>query len=146
MINCITKYTNCFIKYAEKCESLLLLIARLWIANIFYSSGILKFEDFDTTIFLFTEEHPVPFLPPLLAAYSAVLFELGCSVFLAIGLATRFAAIPLIIMTAVIQFTYLDHTDHFYWAMLLGFLVARGGGFFSVDRIISWKFGKRETA
>ncbi len=140
--NCAEKFVTQFILYASKLESILLLIIRLWVANIFWKSGYLKISDFDSAIMLFTTEHPVPFLPPLIAAISAVIFELGCSVFLVIGLATRFAVIPLLMMTAVIQFTYFMHDDHFYWAVLLGVLLARGAGIFSVDHLIKKSVAK----
>jgi len=139
VVHLIKTSIECFIKYTSKLESLLLLIIRLWIANIFWKSGILKFNDFSSAIELFTNEHPVPFLPPVIAAYSAVIFELGCSILLVLGLGARFAVIPLLIMTAVIQFTYFTHDDHFYWAILLSVILVRGAGFFSVDRLIRYK-------
>ncbi|MDX1950021.1 MAG: DoxX family protein [Rickettsiales bacterium] len=145
MKNLLTKsalenYFNLFIKYSEKTEHLLLLVARLWIANIFWKSGILKFNDFETAVFLFTEEHPVPFLPAEFAAISAIIFELGCPILLALGFASRLAVLPLIVMTLVIQFTYLEHNDHFYWIMLLGFILVRSAGFFSLDYFLKRKF------
>jgi putative oxidoreductase len=142
VINLAKKYIEIFISYSSNLEHLLLLIARLWIADIFWTSGFLKISDIPSTIMLFTTEHPVPFLPPIIAAYSSILFELTCSTMLFLGLGARFAALPLIFMTAVIQFTYLQHTDHFYWVMLLGFILARGAGVISLDYFIKRFFNK----
>lgn len=112
------------------------LLVRLWLATVFFKSGLVKLEDMETTILLFTHEYAVPVLPPALAAYSATLFELACPVLLVLGLATRLAALPLLFMTAVIQFTYLDHVTHYYWALLLTGLMLHGAGKWSFDAII----------
>lgn len=145
-LNKVIDLTQCLvaltIKYTEKLEPLLLLIIRLWIANVFWKSGLVKLDDIEGTIYLFQNEYNVPLLPPVFAAYSSMFFELACPVLITLGLAARFAALPLIAMTAIIQFTYDQHTDHFYWAVLLGVILVRGAGFFSVDRIIKWKLGK----
>jgi uncharacterized membrane protein YphA (DoxX/SURF4 family) len=105
-------------------------------AVIFFKSGLVKVNDFDNTIALFADEYMVPFLPPTLAAMSGTFFELCCPVLLALGLCTRLAALPLLLMTVVIQFTYLDHVQHFYWMMIFAGLILHGGGALSVDHII----------
>ncbi len=115
------------------------LFVRLWIASIFFKAGLTKIEDFETTVFLFSEEYQVPFLHPSFAALSGTFFELVCPVFLVLGLATRFAAIPLLVMTAVIQFTYQDHLQHYYWAILLAGLVVHGAGKLSLDHWLDRK-------
>lgn len=58
---------------------------------------------------------------------------------LLVGLATRFAALALLGMTAVIQiFVYPDaYALHGTWAAGLLFLVAKGGGVVSVDAWIA---------
>lgn len=145
IFNLLKYFAEKYIVYSGKLESLLLLVIRLWIADIFWKSGYLKISDFDSALQLFTDEHPVPFLSPYFAAVSAIIFELGCSALLILGLATRFAALPLIIMTAVIQFTYLQHTDHFYWAVLLFVLVIRGAGVFSADFVLGKLFKIKST-
>ncbi len=125
------------------CMSFLVFFMRIWIAKIFWYSGLTKITSWQTTVFLFKDEYKVPFLPPELAAVLATIFELGCPVLLVMGLATRFATLPLLGMTAVIQFTYLQHTDHLYWAILLGTLLFYGPGSLSLDRYIEVKFAKR---
>ena len=124
---------------------LLLLTMRLWIANVFWKSGLTKLDDWETTLFLFEEEYQVPFISAEFAAYSGTFFELVCPVLLVLGLGTRFAVLPLIAMTAVIQFTYLDHMQHYYWAFLLFTLLAFGAGRASLDAFIARILAKKQA-
>mgnify|MGYP000246323472 CR=1 FL=1 len=135
----ICKQYQCFVRLANAASPAMLLIIRFWIANIFWASGMVKINDWEGTIYLFTYEHPVPFLMPELAAYMGTAVELICPVLLALGFATRLATIPLIIMTAVINFTYQESPEHYYWAMLLGVLLCYGAGKFSVDYLLCRK-------
>ena len=120
-------------------QPILLLIARLLMARVFFISGLLKIHDWNNTIDLFTNEFPVPFLPPLVAAICGTCFELTCPVLLTLGLGTRFATLPLLAMTAVINFTYQDAFEHYYWATLLGIILTFGPGIYALDAIISRK-------
>ena len=45
-----------------------LLAMRLYLARVFFLSGLTKIQDWDTTVFLFTEEYHVPLLSPAVAA------------------------------------------------------------------------------
>lgn len=112
---------------------LLLVAIRFKIAHIFWKSGRIKFAHWDATVSLFKFEYKVPYISPLLAAYLTTTFELICPILLVFGLMTRLATIPLLIMTAVIQFAYLQHSDHTYWAILLGVLLLKGAGPLSLD-------------
>jgi putative oxidoreductase len=131
-----------FFALLDKLEPLWWLFIRLWIAGVFFRSGLVKIHDFDTAIALFADEYKVPLLPPVFAAYSAAFFETVCPVFLTLGLATRFAALPLLAMTAVIEFTYIDNVEHYYWAILLAGLILHGAGKISLDEIIKRKFSR----
>jgi putative oxidoreductase len=68
----------------------------------------------------------------------AASFEIGCSILLALGLATRLATLPLLGMIAVIQtFVYPGaYAEHLTWGSTLIFLLTRGAGPWSVDRAI----------
>lgn len=118
----------------------LLLAIRLWMAEIFFSSGLLKIQDMNAAVFLFTEVHPVPFLPPLLAAWLATAVELMASTLLAVGLLARLAALPMLAMTLVIQFVVgaadpaFYVIEHYYWMMLLCTVIVFGPGALSLDR------------
>ena len=114
------------------------LLARLGLAGVFFRSGMSKITNWDLTVQLFQEEYRVPVLPPDLAASLATSVELSVPVFLALGLFTRIATLPLLGMTAVIEiFVYpLSWPEHLTWAALLVLLLIRGGGTFSLDHLI----------
>lgn len=115
------------------------LFIRLWMAEIFWSSGLAKIASWQTTVLLFAEEYRVPLLPPEWAAGLATATELSAPVLLAAGLLTRAATLPLLAMTLVIQLTYLDRPEHFLWMMLFGQILLRGPGPLSLDHLL----GKR---
>jgi len=121
-------------------ESLLLLASRVFPAAIFWQSGRTKVDGFalnDTAIFLFQEEYRVPLLAPEVAATLAAVGEHVFPVLLVLGLGTRFAALMLIGMTLVIQtFVYPDAwPTHGVWAAALLWVVAKGPGAWSLDRV-----------
>jgi putative oxidoreductase len=114
----------------------LLLIIRLWMANIFWNAGVVKISDWQTTLALFQQEYKVPFIQPDIAAYLTAAVELSCPVLLVLGVATRLATLPMIVMILVIQFTYLNSNEHLYWLMLLGTLLCFGPGRLSLDYLL----------
>lgn len=123
-------------------ESLLYLVARLGIAAVFFMSGRTKVEGFLTltpgTFELFRTEYVLPLIPPHIAAYLATYAEHLFPLLLVLGLFTRGAALALLGMTLVIEiFVYPDAwPTHLSWAGLLLLLVARGGGAWSMDRLL----------
>ena len=140
VLKSITKINNKFFQEAESLlASFFLLAARIWMANIFFKSGKTKFANMDNTIYLFEYEYAVPIIPVYIAAILATATEISMPILLTIGLATRLAAIPLLFMTAIIQFTYLDLTEHLYWALLLGTIILYGPGKYSIDRIFKFR-------
>ncbi|MGH8186404.1 MAG: DoxX family protein [Steroidobacteraceae bacterium] len=122
-------------------EWLLLLLARLGIAGVFWLSGRSKVDGFltlrDSTYVLFADEYRVPLLPSDVAAHLATYAEHLFPILLVFGLLTRLSAAALFVMTLVIQFfVYPDAwPTHLTWAALLLLLVARGGGALSLDRL-----------
>jgi len=112
----------------------LLLVNRLAIGAVFFLSGRTKvdgiFHITDATFELFRSEYALPLLPPVLAAWAGTLTEHIASVLLIVGLGTRFAALALLGMTAVIEiFVYPDAwPTHLTWVGLLLPLIAHGGG------------------
>lgn len=120
-------------------DALLLLVARLGIATVFFLSGRTKVEGWltitPTTYELFRTEYVLPLVSPELAAHAATYAEHFFPVLLVIGLFTRFAAAALLGMTAVIQvFVYPDAwPTHLVWLGLLLPLLAKGAGALSVD-------------
>ena len=118
---------------------LLVLFMRIWMAKIFWYSGLTKIASWQSTIYLFKYEYAVPVIPPELAAILATVTELSAPGLLTLGFMTRLAAIPMLCMTAVIQFTYLDLNEHLYWAVLLGTIILYGPGKYSLDRLLCGK-------
>ncbi len=129
-------------------DALLLLVARLGIASVFFLSGRTKVEGLltitDSTYELFRTEYALPLIPPDIAAVAATVSEHLFSILLVLGLATRFSALALFLMTLTIEiFVYPDAwPTHLSWAAILLPLIARGGGAWSVDRFLSGRFAR----
>lgn len=129
---------------AAKLSPISLLLCRLVIANVFFAAGMQKLDDWEGTLLLFEAEYMVPILPHQFAAISATIFEIACSILLVLGLATKLAALPLIMMTLVIEFTYLSSPEHLYWFVILATLLATGPGKLSLDFAIC-KFLRKKS-
>lgn len=133
-------------------DALLLLMARLGIAAIFFLSGRTKVEGLieitPATYELFRTEYALPLIPPEIAAHAATYSEHAFPIFLVLGLFTRPAAAALLGMTLTIQlFVYPDAwPTHLSWAALLLPLIARGGGSFSLDRALGLESAKLQAA
>jgi putative oxidoreductase len=84
-------------------DGVLLLLARIAPAAVFFKSGLNKTDNWDSTLDLFANEYKVPVLPTELAAYLGTAAELACPVLLLLGLGARFGAMALLGMTFVIQ-------------------------------------------
>jgi putative oxidoreductase len=112
---------------------------RLWVASVFWKSGMTKLSSWESTVALFADEYQVPILPPELAAYMGTAVELTAPILLVVGLGTRFAALSLLIMTAVIEFTYMHFDEHVIWALMLSLIFLQGAGKASIDYFIHKK-------
>jgi len=123
-------------------DALLLLVARLGIAGVFFMSGRTKVDGVlhitDGTYELFRTEYALPLVPPEIAAVAATWSEHVFSILLVLGLATRFSALALFTMTLVIEiFVYPDAwPTHLSWAAILLPLMTRGGGAWSLDALL----------
>jgi putative oxidoreductase len=146
--NCVKNLNDKTVFILEKYAAPILLLAiRLWVANIFFKSGLTKIANIDSTVSLFEYEYALPIISPVLAAYLSIIFELGCSVLLAFGLASRLAALPLLVMTLVIQFLVFQNPEHFYWLFLFSTILVFGGGKISLDYLLKKSLcGVFETA
>lgn len=122
--------------FMEKLSFIPLFGLRLWIANIFWKSGLTKIADWETTISLFEEEYKVPFISTELAAYLATGVELGAPILLLIGLGSRFSAAALLVVTLIIECTYMSFEIHKIWALVSLIIIFQGPGVFSVDYLI----------
>jgi len=123
-------------------DGVLALVARLGIASVFFLSGRTKVDGLlhvtDGTYSLFAEEYALPLIPSDVAAHLAAYSEHLFPILLVLGLFTRLSALALLGMTLVIQvFVYPDAwSTHLSWAAILLFLIGKGGGKFSLDRVL----------
>jgi putative oxidoreductase len=123
-------------------SDLLLFVARIGIAAVFFLSGRTKVEGLltvtDGTHELFRSEYTLPGVDPAVAAHAAAYAEHLFPLLLVVGLLTRVSALALLTMTAVIQiFVYPDAwSTHLSWAALLLPLIARGAGRWSLDHVL----------
>lgn len=142
----VSFYNNLVAKYPVSkvtgwIDQLSLLALRLWIADIFFKSGRNKIADWETTLYLFAEVHPVPLLPVNVAAFLATASELIFPVLVAIGIFSRLTVVPLLFMTIIIEAFILPNPQHYYWILMMAIIVARGSGSLSADHFLQKKFG-----
>jgi putative oxidoreductase len=124
----------------EYLASLMDVGLRLYLANVFFKSGLTKIQSWDSTLYLFSDVYAVPLLPSDVAAYLATGAELGLSVLLVLGLFGRFAAAGLSILNVVAVISYAGLSEaginqHLSWGILLGVLLILSRGQWSAD---SW--------
>ncbi len=129
----------------SKLHSAAALFSRLYVAQVFFSSGLTKIQDWDTTLFLFEEEYQVPLLPYQAAAWLGTFGELVFPILLALGLFSRTAALALFFVNfvAVISLTDIPQAAfnlHIIWGLLLAQVFIYGGGLVAVDRVLTvWR-------
>lgn len=116
---------------------------RLWVAWVFFKSGLSKLQSWDSTVMLFEYEYEVPVLSPKLAAFLGTGAELILPVVVALGLASRLSALALFLFNAVAVYAYSSFLfgnegaaglqQHILWGMMLLVTVFHGPGKLSVD-------------
>jgi putative oxidoreductase len=130
-------------------RSLTLLALRVTLALPFWMSGLTKWDGWFTLSFgataLFTDEYKIhwlgaeyPFPYPQEMALASAIAEVTLPVLLVLGLATRWAALGLLGMTAIIQLTYPDGWRNFHlpWAAMELAILTFGGGKVSLDWLL----------
>lgn len=146
-------------RFARIPDSLIAFVGRFSIAAVFWKSGQTKIEGLaidlfdgrfelgipklaDSTLMLFQYEYQIPLLPTLLAAVMATVAEHVFPILILVGLATRFSALALLIMTLVIQvFVYPSaYPTHGVWAAVLLYLIVKGPGLLSIDHWIARRY------
>jgi putative oxidoreductase len=145
VIQCTTKYSRPVIRGLDFLSPLLDLGIRLWVADVFWKSGLTKIASWDNTVLLFENEYSVPLLSPQVAAALGTFTELVFPVFLVLGLGGRFAAFVLFVFNYIAVISYPDLNpaglkDHMYWGILLLVLLFHGPGKISVDHFIKRRF------
>ena len=133
------------VRILEWLQPAFVLAVRLYVASVFFKSGLTKIASWDTTIALFENEYAVPLLPPEIAAYLGTATELVIPVLLVLGLFTRPAALVLFVFNIIAVISYPDLSegglkDHVYWGLLLLVTLFHGPGKLSIDHLIRRKF------
>jgi putative oxidoreductase len=126
------------------------LLLRLWVAKVFFMSGLTKIQSWQTTLALFEYEYEVPLLSPTLAAWTGTAGELILPVTLALGLFGRPSALALFLINAVAVYAYGSFLfsdegaaglqQHIMWGVMLLVIFFHGPGRISADRLIAWKY------
>lgn len=139
MLSC-SKYKNCIIcacgcigDYAKRISFLPNLIIRLYLAEIFFNSGMSKIDDWNGTLFLFQYEYNVPVINYAVAAYLVLFMELVGSALLATGFGTRLISLAMFIMVLIMNISYVESSENYYWMLLFSMLFVYGGDKLSVD-------------
>lgn len=123
-------------------DDLIALASRWGVGSVFFMSGRTKVEGglnvSETAVLLFEQDYALPLIPPVWAAHLATYAEHLLPLMLLVGLGTRLGALGLLAMTAVIQFLVYPSAwpTHLSWAAPLLFLLAHGGGKWSLDHLL----------
>lgn len=126
-------YTNFTAKYLSQ---ILLLAIRVYIGWIFFNSGLNKLSSIDDTIILFAYKYNLSLISPEIVVYLAIFVELFFGTSIILGFLTKLTALPLVIMTVIIQTLVFQNEQHFYWLFSLITLMIYGGGIISIDGIM----------
>ncbi len=131
----------------ERAAPLAQFALRIALAVPFFRSGLTKWDGFgqlsDSAQYLFREEFRlhlfgrlVPYPMPDVFAFLAGTAEILLPALLVVGLGTRWAALGILGMTAIIQLTVPDGWANFHlpWAAMALALVAWGGGPLALER------------
>ena len=122
--------------------SLVQLVSRLAVAQVFWHSSQAKLASWPVTVQLFTFEYRLPVIDPGVAAVLATTAEVSGSILLACGLFSRLASLMLLCVTATIQiFVYPGNwSEHLTWAAPLLLILVRGAGAVSIDHLAARRF------
>lgn len=113
------------------------LAVRIWLAQAFFLSGVVKLSNWETAVYLAANEYPISWLAPEWSAFIGVSVELGGAILLTIGLLTRPAALALAALALVIHTVYVATNVNLFWAILLGWYAVMGAGPVSLDAAFS---------
>lgn len=142
---------NHLIRALDALRPLLALAARLFVAKVFFLSGLTKLADWGSTLELFAYEYQVPILPPAVAAVLGTAGELVLPVLLVLGLGGRLAALGLSVVNVVAVLSLPDMPEaafqlHVFWGSLLAGLAVYGPGCWSVDGWLVHRLRSAATA
>ncbi|OOE34830.1 hypothetical protein BZG04_10545 [Salinivibrio kushneri] len=140
----LTTINHTFTRALTPLQPLLLLVGRVYVAWIFFQSGLIKYQNWDSTLYLFEFEYQVPLLPWQLAAYLGTAAELVLPVFVALGLLARPMTLALFVFNIVAVASYpllweRGYDDHIMWGVILLVVSVWGPGWFNLDNWLARK-------
>ncbi len=149
--NQAVKYHLSATKYIQLLSPLLDLALRVWVAKVFFQSGLTKIQSWDSTLMLFAYEYNVPLLSPVAAAYIGTVAELVLPVLLVIGLLNAPTALGLFVFNIVAAISYPDISaagikEHMMWGVMLAVTFIHGPGKISLDYWLGQKFNRDALA
>jgi len=118
------------------------LLARIWVAKVFFHSAMLKIASWPATLSLFSSHYPIPLLSPEVAAYMATGAELVLPILLLVGLGGRMMILIFFIYNLIAAIAYdfvwtptgfAGFDQHLCWGLLLAMLLFHGPGKLSLD-------------
>jgi putative oxidoreductase len=144
--NPIARFTGALFGLAP--VSLTTLVLRVALALPFLRAGETDWDDWfvlsfgvkarfaDLRLHIFGAEYPFP--QPDLMALAAGVAEVALPALLIVGLGTRYAALGLLVMTAVIQLSFPEGwaNFHLYWASLALAILTFGPGKIALDYVL----------
>jgi putative oxidoreductase len=147
MMNDVSKMIDCALGWMTKVAlAIAPILLRIALALPFLKSGLTKWDGFlslsPSANFLFEEEFKLHVLGrvydlpvPDVLAFASGSAEIVLPILLVLGLATRFSALGLLCMTAVIQLIVPDGWANYHlpWATMAIALIAIGPGRVSID-------------
>jgi putative oxidoreductase len=133
-------------------------LLRVALAVPFFRSGLTKWDGFlslsPAAVFLFEDEFKLhifgatyDFPAPMAVALLDAVAEIVLPILLVIGLATRFSAAGLLVMTGVIQLVVPEGWANFHipWAALAVAIISLGPGALSLDHLIHQWLARRRN-
>ena len=146
----VSDVVRCVLDWMARAASIAApLLLRVALALPFFRSGLTKWDGFlslsPAASFLFEEEFKLHILgqvydlpAPDVLAFASGSAEIALPILLVLGLATRFSALGLLGMTAVIQLIVPEGWANFHlpWATMAIALIAVGPGRLSLDHLL----------
>lgn len=131
-------------------------VLRIALAVPFFKSGLTKWDGFlslspsaqflfesEFQLHLFGQAYTMPF--PDIMAFADGMAEIALPILLVLGLATRFSALGLLVMTGVIELVVPEGWANFHlpWASMALAIMALGAGPLSLDHLLKrWSRAK----
>jgi NADH dehydrogenase/putative oxidoreductase len=112
------------------------LAIRLWIARLYGSFGFMQMLHWESTLAVASQENSIPFFAPHSAAFLSTVIYIACAALLSIGFMTRYAALPLLLLSLITQIRYTPFDTQLFWIALAGWFAIYGAGPISVDNLL----------